>query len=645
MFKEKYTKDVENIKVDGSLKRYIKTKMRQEKRSKNTSLKFVGVLAGLVCVCVMASLLYTPENPSSVVHPIVDKTDKVLLSGIKYSEIYDAITLSRGNYDDVYGVTEDEAEDLGATTGTASKPSSLKGDGNVTADDSVNEKPEHSTTNNQVVGVDETDIVKTDGEYIYVCKQNSIKIAKATEGVLELVGSIELDEYYYTRGIFVTENRLTVILSNWKEENSFIRVYDVTDKANPELIGEKTQSGYYFNSRMINGTIYFMTTYYVGYDINKDDPKTYVPLIDENEIKEGEITCINNFTRSSYLVVSAFDIATAKITSTEAFLGGAENIYCDNDSLYFTFTKFEKEADKTYIVKVGLTKTDVKIQAMGEVAGRPLNQFSMDEHNGNLRIVTTVQETVYEEYDMEPSSSKLVSSSASQDVIFTDDVIDSNIIETVTTNSLYVLDKNLKVIGKLEDLAKGERVYSVRFDGNIGYFVTFKQIDPLFTVDLSNPAKPTVLSELKIPGFSEYLHPFGEGKLFGFGSSATEQGLVTGLKLSMFDVSNPKDVTEESNVSIDSAFSEASGNHKAIMVDEGKNIIAFAAMSYYGSAKLYVYGYNEEGFFLQKTKDIGKADLSSSRFVWIEDYFYFAHSTGITSFDINEFKEISKIEF
>lgn len=643
MFKDKYTRDVEKIKFDGSLKRYIKVKMRQEKTSRRNSLKVIGVLACLVCACLLATVIYTPENPVSVVKPIVNKTEKVLLSGIKYGEIYDALVLARENDTFIGFDNESILEDSGVgTTGTASQPASTN------KDDTTTEKPEHSTTNNQVLGVDETDIVKTDGEYIYVAKPNSINIAAATDGELEFITSIEIEEYYYTQGIFVTENKLTVILSNYKEENTFIRSYDLTDKENPVRLEEKTVSGYYFNSRMIDNTVYLLTKYFVGYDLNKDDLETYVPSIDDGIIKEEDITSINKFTSCSYLVVVAFDVNETKFTSGKAFLGGAENIYCDNDSLYFTFTKFEKDVDKTYIVKSGLSKNNIKIEAMGEVNGRPLNQFSMDEYGGNLRIVTTVQ-TAIEKTEEMPTSSDLVSSSHQGDV---DSVVDNVITEpsiitteTVTTTSLYVLDKNLKVIGKLEDLAKGERVYSVRFDGEIGYFVTFKRIDPLFTVDLKDPTKPTVLSELKIPGFSEYLHPFGEGKLFGFGSSATEEGLVTGLKLSMFNVSNPTDVTEENNIIIESAFSEASGNHKAIMVDAEKNIIAFAAMSYYGSAKVYIYGYDESGFVLNKLVNIGKADLNSSRFVWIGDYFYLAHSTGITSFNLENFNMVSQIKF
>ena len=492
----------------------------------------------------------------------------------------------------------------------------------------------------------ETDIVKTDGEYIYVCKSNAIKIVKATSGKTEIISSIEVEEYYSADSIFLSENHLVVILSNFMDEGSHIRVYDLADKENPQLLGETMQSGNYFDSRMVNNTIYFLTRYYVGYEMDKDDPKTYVPLVDGEAITEANLNCVNNFNDLSYLVVSAFDVKEAKFTVTKAFLGGAENVYCDSDSLYFTITKSQNETIKTYIIKIGLSKTNLKIEAMGEIKGSPLNQFSMDEYEGNLRIVTTKQETIAIDYDTEPSSDIL--SSAPQDDIASNVIVEPA-TRTVTTTSLYVLDKSLKIIGKLEDLAPKERVYSVRFDGKIGYFVTFKQIDPLFTVDLSNPAKPTILSELKIPGFSEYLHTFGEGKLFGFGKNTDSAGLATGIKLSMFDVSDPANVLEESTISIKSNYSEASYNHKAIMVDSDKNIIAFATLNDSGKAYVYIYGYDsDKGFFLRKrvsVGNIGKMDVLSSRFVWIEDYFYLVCGTGIISFDIENFKKVSTMYY
>ena len=248
----------------------------------------------------------------------------------------------------------------------------------------------------------------------------------------------------------------------------------------------------------------------------------------------------------------------------------------------------------------------------------------MDEYNGNLRIVTTVEtQTTYKN-----QSNASMSYSGS------------------TNNALYVLDSDLKQIGAIEKLAEGERVYSVRFDKEIGYFVTFRQVDPLFTVDLADPTAPKILSELKIPGFSEYLHPFGEGKLFGFGKAATELGQVEGLKISMFDVSDPTNVTENHVTNIDSAWSEASENHKAIMVDVNKNIIAFLGTDYISNTSLYVYGYDSEtGFYEKAVSFVDKSYNFGSRLVWINDHFYLVSGQGITVFSLDTFEKLTYLEF
>ena len=335
MFKEKYTKDVEKIKLDGSLKRYVKAKMRQDKSTKRSPLKSVAVLAVAVCVCVGASLLMTPKNAASVVEPIVEKKDKVLLAGMKYSDIYDAIELSRKSGSNV--IYDGNADDLG-TTGTASKMEGMKPSTNNQSvqtpetDGASSDKPLHSTTNNQVEGVDETDIVKTDGEYIYTANRNTIKIAKALEGQLELVYTIEIEENYTIRGIFLWSNKLAVILSEQltgtkiNSQKTVLRVYDLNDKTNPQRKGEVAQSGNYYNSRMIDGAVYLLSNYYVGADIKKEEPTTFVPTIDNELLKESSITCINNFTSSNYLVISAINIDEIKVTAEKAILGGAENI-------------------------------------------------------------------------------------------------------------------------------------------------------------------------------------------------------------------------------------------------------------------------------------------------------------------------------
>lgn len=190
-----------------------------------------------------------------------------------------------------------------------------------------------------------------------------------------------------------------------------------------------------------------------------------------------------------------------------------------------------------------MVKTNV-----GSVPGKVLNQFSMDEKDGYFRIATT----------------------------------DSNNWNSDTdTNNMYVLNEKLEVVGKIENLAKGEKIYSVRFMGNRAYMVTFVQTDPLFVIDLSEPTNPVVLGELKIPGYSKYLHPYDETHIIGFGENTTTNkygGVVTdGMKMALFDVSNPSNPKELYSVDIGEkgTYSEILNNHKALLFSKEKNIIAF----------------------------------------------------------------------
>ncbi|MGM9975274.1 MAG: beta-propeller domain-containing protein, partial [Clostridiaceae bacterium] len=209
------------------------------------------------------------------------------------------------------------------------------------------------------------------------------------------------------------------------------------------------------------------------------------------------------------------------------------------------------------------------------------------------------------------------------------------------SNGIYVLDRNLKVVGGLSGLAPDEYVYSVRFFGDIAYFVTFRQVDPLFTVDLSNPKEPVLIGSLKIPGFSDYLQGYGEGLLFGFGQSATEEGRVTGLKLSMFDISRPGEVKEVAVKELEGKWSEASYNHKAILASPNKDVIAFATENYY-----FIYGYHKDkGFYEKAAIDLKDYDYNT-RGIYIGDCFYVCTSRGITSYDMNkDYIKIDSLDF
>ena len=245
----------------------------------------------------------------------------------------------------------------------------------------------------------------------------------------------------------------------------------------------------------------------------------------------------------------------------------------------------------------------------------------MDEYKDVFRVVTSVNSW--------------------QQRIYTDGV-DTYEYDSTNTNSLYTLDADLNILGKIENLAKDEYVQSVRFDGDIGYFVTFRQVDPLFAVDLSNPAAPRVLDALKIPGFSEYLHVFMDNLLLGIGYNADEStGRTQGVKLSMFDTSNKANVTQITTASVDASWTIVGNNHKAILVDAEKNLIAFPADSSY-----FIYRYTTDKGFELAAKVSMTADLSSwnLRGLFIGNYFYVLGDSGVTVISLVDFTTLTTVK-
>lgn len=505
---------------------------------------------------------------------------------------------------------------------------------------------EYSTTNTQVAGVDEADIVKTDGNYIYSIKDNYIYIVKVDKDNMELVSKIkgDTDSSNYIE-MYINNNKLIVIKNEYsniykkmdagvaydmpeffgyRNSKVSIVVFDITNKDKPVKLNELSQSGSYLSSRMVGDYVYVLTNYYVYGNIEVNDEKTYVPTLTtdkERTIDVKDILIAPNPTTSSYLTITGTNInESSKFTSSKAVFGASSNIYADLDSIYVAGYN-GKTVNNTYVsstslVKFSMNNGAIKLDATGEVKGTVLNQFSMDENNGYFRIVTTSDEYSYTQ-DKDTTS---VSTNTNS-----------------TKNNLYVLDSNLNVVGKIEELAKGERIYSVRFDKDIAYFVTFKQVDPLFVADLSNPKNPTIKSELKIPGFSEYLHVYNDKYLFGLGKSADTEGKVTGLKISMFNIENKLDVTEVYNTKVGDSYSwsEASYNHKSILVSNTKNIVAFPIDDYF-----VVYKFEEEKGFTA----IGKIKFSTNndyyyfgsiRGLYINDYLYAINQAQIKTFDLN----------
>ncbi len=551
------------------------------------------------------------------------------------------------------GIPEAEEENAVNTAGSGSP-----------YDDSSAEK-DYSDTNNQVEGVQEADIIKTDGEYIYAAVDGDVYLLRENGGNPEILSKIEkkagteLDEKdgaheaeEYVNNIYVTETRLvlmkyTVDYSTYEDavaEDVAIAgcyvgqgtytaaVYDIADRSHPVLLNELGQSGTLISSRMVGDILYLVYSYYVPGEIDETDPSTYVPALylgdAKTEVAADDIMLLGEPGAAQYLTVSSIDVGSpAEFLDTQSILGCGSDIYCNSETLVVALTTMEEtndvSKDKTELFRFSLKDGAVTMESQGSVPGYVLNQFSMDEYNGYFRIVTTENVTHY----------------------FNEGGIASAEQEK-TRNHLFVLDESMNIVGSIEDLARGESIYSARFMGDTGYFVTYRQVDPLFTVDLSTPSEPKILSELKVPGFSNYLHPFGDGLLLGFGQNSDEEsGEIQGLKLSMFDTSDPAAVAEKHSELLGEKYmwSNAIGNHKAILVDSEKNLIGFPAENEY-----MLYSYSPESGF-QKIAQLtleadGPGDMDYDlRGFYVDDVFYLYSPSGLAAFSMEDFSRISTL--
>lgn len=452
---------------------------------------------------------------------------------------------------------------------------------------------DYSATNIQVEGVDEADIVKTDGEYIYLVLDNRLVIVKAyPPEEARILSEIELDGRI--AGIFINEGRLAVFedtasvyateqdrldLDYRTPQKTSIKVYDVSNRESPILVRDLAVDGFYFGSRMIGNYVYVIINGFVSAgDDQVDTPRIYFPGSVE-EIPASEIWH-SDIPDYSYIFTTIMAVNIKKDAQHPAhqtlLLGTASNLYVSMNNIYITFPSQRADAydtRKTAVHRVNIGGGVIEYDGSGEVPGTPLNQFSMDEHQGYFRMATTTGHL-------------------SRDGL------------TTSANHVYILDKGLNVVGQLEDLAPGEQIYSARFMGNRCYLVTFQKVDPLFVIDLKDPFNPRVLGELKITGYSDYLHPYDEDHVIGIGKEAiaVEEGdfaWYQGVKISLFDVSDveaPKEIAkyEIGDRGTDTPILQ---DHKAFLFDESANLLVIPVLvaeidptEYPYGVPLYAYG-------------------------------------------------------
>lgn len=277
----------------------------------------------------------------------------------------------------------------------------------------------------------------------------------------------------------------------------------------------------------------------------------------------------------------------------------------------------------THILKFALENGKFTFKAEADVNGQINNQFSMDENGETFRIATTTGNFW---------------------------------IDKTTANSLFILNEKLEEIGKITDFAKEEKIYSVRYVGDKAYVVTFKQTDPLFVIDLSVPSNPQILGELKIPGYSTYLHPYDETHLIGFGYDTKENGTqvtTNGLKMAMFDVSdlyNPKELFKVAIGDSKYTYSELLYNHKALLFSKEKNIIAFPLYSSSGrktNSRAAIYEIDlEKGFTLKGeiANVTTEYNQEVKRIVYVNNTYYTLSNTLVKVANMDTLEVIKEIE-
>lgn len=580
---------------------------------------------------------YTKNNSYSDIYKVVasiKEAREATGADIKYL-LND--TISEDSVDSVqeYGLAENQSSDTNSTSSSNS---------------------DYSETNVQVKGVDEADLVKTDGKYIYSVNNDEVFIIQPNNGNPVNISSIDLENNI--SNIYVHENKLVALSSFYVDNLDTITksdgeiyqygtskyitnayVYDLSDINNPVEICKFTQAGQYLSSRKIDNVLYLTTRYsIIDYkSIDEDAPETYCPVYGTNNnmncVDAKKIIVNENTDTVNYVTVASIDLNNPQqFADICSVLGSGSEIYASKDNLYVASYCYSKDNyDTTQILRFSLNNGEIESNGSLNVEGKLLNQFSMDEYNGYFRVVT------------EKSNFNILS-----DVYYFITELSSD-----KETALYVFDSDLKLTGKTKDVAKDERVKSVRFDGDIAYFVTFRQTDPLFTVDLSNPSSPKILSELKIPGFSEYLHVFDENLLLGFGKEVDpDTGMQEGLKLTMFDTSDKTNVTELATRVFTNkrASSPAESDHKAIFVDEERGIIGipYRSSSDYNfevNYAIFQYDIERNDFVLLKNVNLYedydynyKEAKKYRRGLYIDDYFYIVTEDRIYTLDYSNFE-------
>ncbi len=507
----------------------------------------------------------------------------------------------------------------------------------------VETEADYSKTNLMTAGVDESDIAKTDGQYIYTVESGKVKIYDIRDGLPKepktLIPSRKSASDHILE-LYVDGDTMTVIVQeasaslenetdrdkSTKESEpedvyymdsetvTVVYVYDISDRNNPVPKGCMKQDGTYHTSRKIGNHLYLFTDYSMEAPqeekdeaVSRDGISGWIPSVNDTAVSADCIYLPKSGTNS--LIMASVDVTNPKkAADIKMVVSDYVDIYVSSSSIFLYDTEYTANQCFTRIAKFSMEGGEIRAVDAASVNGSIEDSFAINEYQGYLRILTTDWSGEEEE------------------------------------NAVYVLDSEMKLEGEISGIARGEQIYSARFLKNTGYFVTYRNTDPLFTVDFSEPSNPQIIGELKVTGFSEYLHFWGDDKLLGIGYETDPQsGERKGIKLSMFDISDPKAVTEKDRLVLEQMdYSPALYNYKAVLADEGKNLIGLMLLDYgeNGEKACYeTFSYQEGEGFVKKLseamEDSGSGDGAEGyRGLYAGRYFYISGGGKLLTFDM-----------
>ncbi|WP_292518891.1 beta-propeller domain-containing protein [Methanoculleus sp.] len=554
-------------------------------------------------------------------------------------------------------------------TGGIAPESGMNAPAPVATSAPTSQASDYSVTNVQVEGVDEADFLKNDGKYIYIISGETLTILDAfPPEAAKIVSGTRIPGT--PKALFLAGDRLVVFATKAEERMTTVEgsvtpvpvwrtvthayIYDIGDREEPEEVRNVTFTGDYYDARLIGDHVYTLT---------RESPVWVQDDILLPEVRAGGAEPVrpdvyrpgSPLQNYVFYTAGAFSITDAGTPDAETFLLGYDTtLYASQENLYIGYRSTDPAyptgtapgsvgaRDRTLIHRFAIGEGEIDYRAMGEVPGDLLNQFSLDEYQENLRVATTVEGWTRE--------------------------------GAIQYNNVYVLDSTMKTIGTLEHIAPDERIYAARFAGDRLYLVTFKRIDPLFVIDLSNPESPGILGELKIPGYSDYLHPYGPDHIIGIGkeTSGDEWGGVSvgGLKIALFNVSDVNNPSLVDNVVIGEAGTDSAAlrDHKAFLFSEERALLVIPVSEIrrvenreskypgsYGTTTwqgAYAYSVNPaEGFVLQGT--VAHAEKGSPytwdspdavrRSLFMDDTLYTVSARSIIMTDLADGSRVNEV--